>query len=879
MSTSTMSPAHNQLVDNLFGMSRGDENADEMSFGSMTSLLSGSLQPKSPQMPPHSPRPLQHLTETQETYREEENTMVEEDFAFTSNGLLAGKESSQTETTTDGSSIATPASAFNEVDQPLVSNGLLSSSMDEDDDNAILNPRLPILQGQGISRNPARIPIKVTTFDGKNFELRRKRKVGTPLPTLHNIASASSARPSRLLEVPIHRLMEEISVTVAQKLTDEHVASATTPVRSTPQSTLWVDRYRPKRFIDLLGDERTHRETMAWVKCWDTCVFGTSKSKGKKRARDEDDGEPTIDLDDPLKRPTEKLLLLSGPPGLGKTTLAHVVAKQAGYDVLEINASDARSGQAIDDRIRPALESGSLIGSSKPVLVVIDEIDGATGGGDNTGNFIHKLLQMAFEKRPRKGAKKSANNANRPLVRPIICICNDLYSSSLTRLRQQSRIVRFNRAADVHLVRRLREICEKESLSIDTHALNNLVNASHGDIRGCLNALQFIKSRNQPVTEPMIRAATAGMKESESSFLNVLTDIFTPLSKKRAKAMGIREIDESKYVDRLQRLIDGSGSTDKVALGCFENYLNYRQHDISKLRKAISWLCAYDAFSGGMRSEREYGLLGYVSYFLVPFYPVFAARGGPRIEMPKVDWENFQRTKTNEEIYKSLAKGNQADGVTNHRPPHLRHLLEQQVLRLELAPLLNRIISPPLRPVNNQIIKADDKARLNKLVETMLLFDLRFVQEKTEDGSLTYRLDPAIDVFVTYEGKRAPDIAPSRYATRHMVAIEIEAELAKRQAQQVAFSEVARPSMFGRRPKTINDMISSLSDGTIAIDPADKPPTDFFGRPILIKPTPSVTTAAKNTEEAPQKKYKVGFRFKEGNSSAVRRPVKVAALL
>ena len=77
--------------------------------------------------------------------------------------------------------------------------------------------------------------------------------------------------------------------------------------------------------------------------------------------------------------------------------MAHVVARQAGYSVLEINArsvalvafschysrvfSDSRSGQVIDDKVRPALESGFALGSKKPVLVVIDEIDGATGGG------------------------------------------------------------------------------------------------------------------------------------------------------------------------------------------------------------------------------------------------------------------------------------------------------------------------------------------------------------------------------------------------------------------------------------------------------------------------------------------------------------------
>lgn len=45
--------------------------------------------------------------------------------------------------------------------------------------------------------------------------------------------------------------------------------------------------------------------------------------------------------------------------------------------------SDARSGSIVDDRIRPALESGAAVGSTKPVLLIIDEIDGATGAGEN----------------------------------------------------------------------------------------------------------------------------------------------------------------------------------------------------------------------------------------------------------------------------------------------------------------------------------------------------------------------------------------------------------------------------------------------------------------------------------------------------------------
>lgn len=90
--------------------------------------------------------------------------------------------------------------------------------------------------------------------------------------------------------------------------------------------TLWVDKYRPKRFTQLLGNERVARETMAWVsaresyfwsfllnnfqvKEWDFCVFGRRKAKGKKRAFDSEgkDGQDPWIKDDEYQRPREKV--------------------------------------------------------------------------------------------------------------------------------------------------------------------------------------------------------------------------------------------------------------------------------------------------------------------------------------------------------------------------------------------------------------------------------------------------------------------------------------------------------------------------------------------------------------------------------------------
>lgn len=133
--------------------------------------------------------------------------------------------------------------------------------------------------------------------------------------------------------------------------------------------------------------------------------------------------------------------------------------------------------------------------------------------------------------------------------------------------------------------------------------------------------------------------------------------------------------------------------------------------------------------------------------------------------------QHYTQTKTNEEIYKSLALCMRT--AASRSAGAFRHLASADILHLELAPYLNRIIAPPLRPVNSQVIRPTEKALLSRLVALMANLELRFVQEKTEEGQLVYRLDPPVDVFVTYDGKRAADIAVSRYAVRHLVAAEV----------------------------------------------------------------------------------------------------------
>ena len=69
------------------------------------------------------------------------------------------------------------------------------------------------------------------------------------------------------------------------------------------------------------------------------------------------------------------------------------------------------------------------------------------------------------------------------------------------------------------------------------------------------------------MTEDVIRAATVGMKEGDSSLSSILNDLFSPLPKRRVKEMGLKEVEEGRYVHRLSSDLDGSGSIDRLALG------------------------------------------------------------------------------------------------------------------------------------------------------------------------------------------------------------------------------------------------------------------------------------------------------------------------
>ena len=209
---------------------------------------------------------------------------------------------------------------------------------------------------------------------------------------------------------------------------------------------MWSEKYRPQRMTELVGNEDSRKLFVEWFQKW---------------------------------RKGTKPLLIVGPPGTGKTTLANLASRDFGYDMIGLNASDVRNKKNIQEILEPVLGNQTVLGEP---MIFIDEVDGIHGRSDYGG--VEALINILKE-----------------ATIPIILAANYDKSDKMKKIKKAVTTI-YTRPLSPRLLRLyLNMILEKESAKINPGNLIKLISESNGDIRSLINSAQALVTGFEPLME------------------------------------------------------------------------------------------------------------------------------------------------------------------------------------------------------------------------------------------------------------------------------------------------------------------------------------------------------------------------------------------
>ncbi|MEM2192369.1 MAG: replication factor C large subunit [Candidatus Hadarchaeales archaeon] len=248
-------------------------------------------------------------------------------------------------------------------------------------------------------------------------------------------------------------------------------------------SELWVDKYSPKKLSEVIGQPTAIREMKSWADSW---------KRGK---------------------PSKKAILLYGPPGTGKSVSCAALAREMGWELVEMNASDERTLSEVERVAGGAAVSGTLTdGLSGRKLIVLDEADRIHGTADRGGLKALKEL-----------VEKTRN--------PIVLIANDLYAIPWD-IRASCLAVNFRRISSDAIAKRLGEIARKEKVSAEDEALKAIGDVSNGDLRSAILDFQTIAAGRKSVKKADVLIY---YREREKNVFDLIRGLLSARGAKQAR--------------------------------------------------------------------------------------------------------------------------------------------------------------------------------------------------------------------------------------------------------------------------------------------------------------------------------------------------------
>lgn len=302
---------------------------------------------------------------------------------------------------------------------------------------------------------------------------------------------------------------------------------------------MWSEKYRPQIISDMVGNEEARAAIIEWFVKW---------KKGTKP------------------------LLLVGPPGIGKTTIAYLVAKQFGYDMIGLNASDVRSKSRINEILMPVLGNVSVLGTP---MIFVDEVDGIHGRGDYGG--ASALVDILKE----------------PTV-PIVLAANNDDSDKMKSIKKVVKTIQFKKIPPRLLRVYLENILKKQSAKLSPGSLIKVIDKSKGDIRSMINLTQSLETGFNPQTDQSFESVN--VEDGVNAFF---------------KANSIEEARSVLYSMQID---------PREKINAFYSSIITSELDTQTLAKYLEIISTADMLFGRIMKTQNWRLLRYLNDTLIKLY-------------------------------------------------------------------------------------------------------------------------------------------------------------------------------------------------------------------------------------------------------------------